>query len=219
MLTGLQLRYTKSCCFLCFLNSRARAEHYIRKDWPIRDEIEQGKYNIMHKPLVKSDRILLPPLLVELGLFKQFVKALDKESFAFAYLAEKFPSLSRAKIKEVIFIGPQIRKIVLDETFITDLKRKEKLAFESLKKVCNNFLGNHHSEDYVQVVNDPLSHYHDMRCNMSLKVHVLHSHLDFFVENLGDVSDEHGERFHQDISVMEQRFKGKWSPDMLADYC
>lgn len=53
---------------------------------------------------------------------------------------------------------------------------------------------------------------------MSLKVHVLHSHLDFFAENLGDVSDEHGERFHQDISVMEKHFKGKWNPGMLADY-
>ena len=36
-----------------------------------------------------------------------------------------------------------------------------------------------------------------MGCNMSLKVHVLHSHLDFFWENLGDVSDEHGERFKE----------------------
>ena len=130
------------------------------------------------------------------------MKALDKEYSAFAYFAQKFPSLSQAKIKEGIFIGPQIRKIVLDET-ITHLKRKEKLAFQSFKKVCDNFLGNHRSEDYVQVVNDLPSHYHDMGCNMSLKVHVLHSHLDFFfVENL-DVSDEHGERFHQDISVME----------------
>ena len=147
----------------------------------------------MHKPLVKRDRIFLPPLHIKLGLFKQFVKALDNESSTFAYLAEKFPSLSQAKIKEGIFIGPEIRKIVLDETFITHLKSKEKLAFESFKKVSDNFLGNHRSEDYVQVVNDLLSHYHYMGCNMPLKVHVLHSHLDFFGENLGDVSDEHGE--------------------------
>ena len=58
-----------------------------------------------------------------------------------------------------------------------------------------------------------------MGCNMSLKVHVLHSHLDFFGENLGDVSDEHGERFHHDVSVMGRRFKEKWNPGMLADYC
>ena len=50
------------------------------------------------------------------------------------------------------------------------------------------------------------------------KLHILHSHLDFFPPNLGDVSDEHGERFHQDISTMETRYQGKWSPSMLADY-
>ena len=65
----------------------------------------------MHKPLKKSDRIFLQPLHIKLGLFKQFVKALDKESSAFAYLAEKFPSLSQARIKEGVFIGPQIRII------------------------------------------------------------------------------------------------------------
>ncbi|UYV79714.1 hypothetical protein LAZ67_18000389 [Cordylochernes scorpioides] len=54
---------------------------------------------------------------------------------------------------------------------------------------------------------------------MSLKIHFLHSHLDFFPDNLGAVSDEHGERFHQDISSMEKRYQGKWSPAMLADYC
>ncbi|UYV67412.1 hypothetical protein LAZ67_5000499 [Cordylochernes scorpioides] len=45
-------------------------------------------------------------------------------------------------------------------------------------------------------------------CNMSLKIHFLHSHLDFFPDNLGAVSDEHGERFHQAISSMEKRYQG-----------
>ncbi|UYV83539.1 hypothetical protein LAZ67_23001414 [Cordylochernes scorpioides] len=54
---------------------------------------------------------------------------------------------------------------------------------------------------------------------MSLKIHFLHSHLDFLPDNLGAVSDEHCERFHQDISSMEKRYQGKWSPGMLADYC
>jgi len=43
--------------------------------------------------------------------------------------------------------------------------------------------------------------------------------LDFFPENCGAVSDEHGERFHQDISSMEKRYQGKWNCAMLADYC
>ncbi|KDR12357.1 hypothetical protein L798_13781, partial [Zootermopsis nevadensis] len=54
---------------------------------------------------------------------------------------------------------------------------------------------------------------------MPFKMHFLHSHLDFFPSNFGAVSDEHGERFHQDISAMEQRYKSKWSAAMLADYC
>ncbi|UYV84064.1 hypothetical protein LAZ67_X001034 [Cordylochernes scorpioides] len=33
------------------------------------------------------------------------------------------------------------------------------------------------------------------------------------------VSHENGEMFHQDISSMEKRYQGKWSPGMLADYC
>jgi hypothetical protein len=53
---------------------------------------------------------------------------------------------------------------------------------------------------------------------MSLKLHFLHSHLSFFSVN-GDVYDENGERFHQSIATMESRYKGKWSPAMLADYC
>jgi len=54
--------------------------------------------------------------------------------------------------------------------------------------------------------------------NMSLKTHFLESQLDFFPENLGEVSDEHGERFHQDIMAMEKRYQGKWTSSILAEY-
>ena len=54
---------------------------------------------------------------------------------------------------------------------------------------------------------------------MSIKVHFLNSQLDKFSENLGDVSDEQGERFHQDIKAMKERYQGKWDTNMMADYC
>ena len=54
---------------------------------------------------------------------------------------------------------------------------------------------------------------------MSMKVHYLHSHLDHFPENLGHFSDEQGERFHQDLKTMEERYQGHWNENMLADYC
>jgi len=41
---------------------------------------------------------------------------------------------------------------------------------------------------------------------MSLKVHFLDSHLDFIPENLGAVSDEQADQFHQD---MEKRYQAK----------
>jgi hypothetical protein len=44
---------------------------------------------------------------------------------------------------------------------------------------------------------------------MSLKMHFLFSHPDFFPLNCGDVSDEHVERFHHDILLMEHRYRGK----------
>ena len=65
---------------------------------------------------------------------------------------------------------------------------------------------------------DLLTSYQAMGCNMSLKSHFLESQLAFFQENLGEVSDEHGERFHQDIMAMEKRYQGKWTSSMLADY-
>src|SRR6218665_3207089 len=54
------------------------------------------------------------------------------------------------------------------------------------------------------------------------QIHFLHSHLDFFSDNCGRpydiISDEHGECFCKYIATMEQRYNGKWSTTMLADY-
>ena len=54
---------------------------------------------------------------------------------------------------------------------------------------------------------------------MSLKTHFLESHLYIFPENLDEVCDEQGERFHQGILSMEKRYKGKLTSSMMADYC
>ena len=66
---------------------------------------------------------------------------------------------------------------------------------------------------------DLLTSYEAIGCNTILKIHFLESHLDFFPENIGEVSDEDGEIFHQEILAMEKRYQGKWTSSMLADYC
>ncbi|XP_028980350.1 uncharacterized protein LOC105007229 isoform X2 [Esox lucius] len=49
--------------------------------------------------------------------------------------------------------------------------------------------------------------------------HITENVRDFFPPSCGAVSDEHGERFHQDISAMEQRYQGHWNEAILMDYC
>ena len=82
---------------------------------------------------------------------------------------------------------------------------------------CKGFLGNRRDYNYVNLVNRLLESFHKLGCNMSIKVHFLHSHLDEFPANLGDVSDEQG--FHQDIQTMGERYQGRYDTKMMADYC
>jgi len=112
-----------------------------------------------------------------------------------------------------------IRQLFKDQQFEAVLSDKEKAAWQSFEKVSNGFLENFNAANFRELVQDLVNSYEQLGCNMSLKMHFLFSHLDFFPLNCGDVSDKHGEHFHQDISVMEQRYKGKWSAVMLGDYC
>ena len=61
-----------------------------------------------NQPLVDMSKILVPAMHLKIGLTKNSVNAMNQEEVAFAYLREKFPRLSEAKLKEGIFIGPQI---------------------------------------------------------------------------------------------------------------
>ena len=219
LLLGLQGGYTKYSCFLCEWDSRARESHYVKKVWPQRKSFEPGIQNVHYPPLVDPQKILLPPLHIKLGLMKNVVKALDKEKPGFKYLYEKFPILSEAKIKEGVFVGPQIHKLSRDDTFDHLLSGNEKKAWKAFQLVATKFLGNYKADNYEQLVANLLKSYKALACNMSLKRDFPHSHLDFFPLSCGEVSDEHGERFHQDIAAMEKRYQGKWNPSMLADYC
>ncbi|UYV66209.1 hypothetical protein LAZ67_4000761 [Cordylochernes scorpioides] len=150
--------------------------------------VENGLLKIVNHLL---ENIYLPPLHIKLGLMKNFVKAMDRNASGFAYLKQKFSSISEAKIKEGIFVGPQIRELQQDGNFQNSLNEFEAAAWNSFRNVCKNFLGSVKVENYRDIVNDLLLSYKALGCNMSLKIHFLHSHLDFFPDNLGAVGDEH----------------------------
>ena len=87
---------------------------------------------------------------------KNSVKATNHEEAAFTYLREKFPRLSEAKLKEGIFIGPQIWDIIKDEYFDRLLQGDENAACDSFKFVVKVFLGNRRAQKYDELVNNRL---------------------------------------------------------------
>jgi len=118
---------------------------------------------------------------------------------AFTYLRGKFPRLTYEKLKAGVFIGPQIRQLFKDQQFEAVLSKKEKAAWQSFEKYSNGFLGNFKVANFRELVQDLLDLYEQLGCNMSLKMHFWFPHMDFFPLNIGAVSDEHGECFHQEI--------------------
>ena len=106
-----------------------------------------------------------------------------------------------------------------DPKFDESMESNVRNAWHSFKSIVTNFLGNHRSPEYECVVEGLLQSFQALGARMSIKMHFLSSHLDYFPENCGDVSEEQGERFHQDIRVMEERYQGRWDVNMLADYC
>lgn len=101
-----------------------------------------------------------------------------------------------------------------DNKFEATLNELELEAWKSLKGVCNGLLGRHKALNCEILVQNMIEAYKNLGCTMSLKVHFLQSHLPYFPEKAAVISDEHGERFHQDIVKIENHHKGKWSPAM-----
>ena len=155
-----------------------------------------GEKNLQAHPLVERSKIILPSLHIKLSIMKQFVKALNKDSDCFKYICTKFLESMIEKSKAIIFDGPQIRTLINDHNFPNFMNEKESCAWSAFVEAVKNFLGNRKAVKYKGIVGMLLSSLQDMGANMSIK-------LDCFPENLGDVSDEQGEQFHQDISEMQ----------------
>jgi len=140
--------------------------------------------NVENQQLVQPSKILLSFMDLKIGLTKNCVKPMNQKEAAFTYLWEKFPRLSVAKLKEGIFIGPQIRDIIKDEHFDKLFQGDEKADWDSFKSVVKVFLGNRKAQNYEELVNNLFQNYQKLGCNMSLKIHFLHSILDFFPTEL-----------------------------------
>jgi hypothetical protein len=181
--------YTTYSCFLCLWDSRATDQHYIRKVWPERGQLIPGMHNVIHKALVPREKILLPPLHIKLALLKQFVNALDPNSAALHHIRKMFPHLSDVKVKDGIFSGPQIRVMLASRDLEQTITVVERNVWEAFGMVVTYFLGKNKCENYEEIVESLIQHYEVLGCRMSVKLHYLHSHLEFFRPDLRDVTE------------------------------
>jgi len=98
---------------------------------------------------------------------------MDKTGHGFEYVRNRFPNVHDTKTKEGKFIGPQMRELMQDKQFYEDLNETERNAWLLFKRICKDFVGNHKAVEYQDVVQDLLTSYKAMGCNMSLKIHFL----------------------------------------------
>jgi hypothetical protein len=123
-----------------------------------------------------------------------------------------------------IFLPPIHIKLELIKCLVkamakTSLIDTERAAWERLKWVFSNSLGRkiRVSPDFSDGIQTLPNACKEMGRCMSLEVPFLHSHLDFLPEIIGEVSDEQGGRFHQDIKSIEHRCPGFWKDSMMTD--
>ena len=114
---------------------------------------------------------------------KNFVKVLDREGRGFPFLHQKFQGERTEKIKAGIFDGLQIRELIKDTSFDDALNPAELFSWFFLKSAIANFLCNHGSSRYENVVDELMVNFRQIGARMSVKMHFLRSHLDYFLEN------------------------------------
>jgi len=103
--------------------------------------------------------------------------------------AEKFciPS-SPCWLKEEVFVGPGIQKLLSNSLFSKSMNGTERKSGNYLEMWGHHFLGNKKDENY-KILKRILTAFQVQDWKMSLKVHFLHSHVDYFSEHLGGYSD------------------------------
>ena len=136
--------------------------------------------NVINDPLVDRDRTLFSPLHIKLGLIKQFTKVLDNDGDCFAYLCQAFPGSMMEKLKAGIYDGLQIQQLIRDPEFENSMNEVELAAWKGFVLVVKNFLGNNKPRNYAELVNNILTAFRNLGCNMSVKMHHLFSHIDRF---------------------------------------
>jgi hypothetical protein len=135
------------------------------------------------------------------------------------YLRQTFLCIKETKIKEGIFVSPQIKLLFKTPTSKINWMLPRKESGTRLKAYAETFweikirkLSRNHVMSYFL-------HTVSWCATCSWSSVCYKPTWAFSPGNTIVLSEERSESFHQDISQMEKRYSGKWNPYMLADYC
>ena len=70
-------------------------------------------------------------------------------------------------------------------------------GMEGIRECRHRLLGEQKKKKKIQRIDQLMNAYYHIGCRLSLKIHMLFCHLDLFSENMGEISEEAGERSHQ----------------------
>jgi hypothetical protein len=74
------------------------------------------------------------------------------------------------------------KKLFEDQVFSTELNSTERRTWKAFENDCSNFLSHEKLENCSEIVQELISSYSAVGCNMSLKLHFQCSHLGFFLK-------------------------------------
>lgn len=162
-------------------------------------EFVLGTHNVQNTPLVKSEKVFLPPLHINLWLMKNCTKSRGR----YPYLRSKFPNLSDAKVKRGIFVGPQITKVMLDENFAKKLNSADWTGCVEILQINSSWPSGQKRGKLPRNHTKSLTELAEVSChwNSTSNIHTSAS----FPENLRAVCDDQHEMLPQYTAEKQQR--------------
>lgn len=216
-------------CFLCLWPQHSNKTNFEQKSWPPRSRFVVNEDSLKYLPLVNSSKIRLPTLHIKLGLFSSFIRTFGwikyssnkKKEYKYYSIAEyllKRHKFTSAQLNDGSITGGRINTLQADLNFERKLPRIAKQAWIAFREFSHSFFGTIRQSDWQDKLNVMLDKFQKLGVKISLKLHCLLCHLDLF-EDEELVSDQHGERSHQIVKIVEENFSNKDGCNMLADLC
>lgn len=152
---------------------------------------------------------------------KKFIKALNRESKGFAFSPSKVSMKKTcSNLKQVYLLvlkqgnSPGLLVLMMHWILLNS-------AWMSLKPTIANFLGNHRNSQYRKVVYDLMKNFRQLGARMSVKMHFLRSHLNYYIfQKNVETSVENRVSAFSKISVLWRNpIKVYENVNFLADYC